>query len=71
MKSKPSKVRNQPIESGGLQLLTVAEVADKLSVCRETIRRMARGGLIKTVRFNSRLVRIPQRELTRIQSAAI
>lgn len=55
---------SDPVRYG--QLLSRAEVADRLNVCPHTVARMERRGLIHPIRFNSRLIRYPLSELLRL-----
>jgi len=55
---------NQP------KLLSLSEFGNAIGVCSTTVRRMVRRGELKTIVFNSRLIRIPVEELDRVTSLA-
>ena len=69
----PKDLQKEPLHQPAAsvkELLSRAEFAKALGVCSHTIQRMERRGVIRGLRFNSRLIRYPVSELARLIAEA-
>jgi DNA-binding transcriptional regulator YhcF (GntR family) len=62
--------KNQFFRESSEQLLSRRALADRWGVCRETIKRAERAGLIRAIRFNERLLRYKLSDIVAIEEAA-
>ena len=53
------------------ELLTTAETAARLRVCRETVLRLARSGALTPLRYSKRTFRFPVAEVNRFLETGI
>jgi hypothetical protein len=60
----------QQINQQSEQLLSRRALAQRWSCCIETLKRRERDGIIKSIRFNSRLLRYRLSDIIAVESAA-
>jgi hypothetical protein len=61
---------SRPRSSEGEELISRAQLCTRWSVCRETIKRREKEGVLKALRFNQRLLRYRLSDILRIEAGA-
>ena len=61
---------SQPIDNQSQQLLSRRALALRWGCCNETLKRREREGILKSIRFNQRLLRYRLSDIVAVENAA-